>query len=134
MKVFDFVRIVATIFLMAALVLPGCSSEPQKQPSEPIQVPVSKPESEAVAPAQPVPVADPKAAEPETNAPKDGTKAEKPPIDPAATLIAKPTLQKPPPIRRPNISSGMDKYANFKGKRIGLVHMANMLGETDPCG
>ncbi|NUN14670.1 MAG: hypothetical protein HUU55_13650 [Myxococcales bacterium] len=134
MKVSDFMRIVTAGVLAAAFILPGCTSQTPDEPSKPTQVSVSKPDAGQAAPTEPALPAEPKSAEPAVQQADGGTQQDKSPVDPAATVVSKPTLQKPPPIRRPNIPSGMDKYANFKGKRIGLIHMANMLGETDPCG
>jgi len=36
--------------------------------------------------------------------------------------------------RRTPPPAGMDAFADFDGKRIGLVHTANLIGEIDPCG
>ena len=41
---------------------------------------------------------------------------------------ARPTVGRTPP------PGGMDAFQDFKGRRIGLIHTANVIGEVDPCG
>jgi hypothetical protein len=36
--------------------------------------------------------------------------------------------------RRTPPPGGMDAFSEFQGKRIGLIHTANVIGEVDPCG
>ena len=42
----------------------------------------------------------------------------------------------PPPVpirRRTPPPGGMDVFSDFQGKRVGLIHTANVIGEVDPC-
>jgi len=114
--------------LFIALLLPMACSTSEEQASAPAEV--SGMTAEAPVEGARTPVAGEKQADEALRRATrlatrvDRTRTQSKPIN----LPARPTVGRTPP------PGGMDAFQDFKGRRIGLIHTANVIGEVDPCG
>lgn len=79
-----------------------------------------------------------KAAEPETaEATEEAAEGAATATRRAATLPSRESVTNRAAVSRTakdGASKGLEAFADFEGKRIGLLHTANVMGEIDPCG
>ena len=67
----------------------------------------------------------------EASKPTAGSSTGRDARQPTPTTASPATRRAPTAVGGP---AGRAAYADFQGKRIGLVHTANVIGEVDPCG
>ena len=72
---------------------------------------------------------------PKPPAPEAASKVAVEAAAPATPAEAKPTTPASPPrtVRSPKVTAPVDEIP-FQGKRIAIVHTANVIGELEPCG